>query len=67
MHFWGCMHKSYEKLQFCENHLQRAHSRDELWDALRDAGFERIVFLDATTMAQANEHTDRWLIASAKR
>lgn len=52
---------------FHEEHTQRAHSRAEITHALTSAGFDHIYFIDAVTMNQPNENTDRWLIACRKK
>ncbi len=52
---------------FCEEHVQRAHSRHEIHEALTQAGFERIYFLDAVRMCAPDEHSDRWLVCATRR
>ena len=57
-------YKGEEK--FCETHVQRAHSREEIVSALEGAGFTNVHFRDAGTMTPPTEKTDRWLVAATK-
>ena len=57
-------YKGNEK--FCETHVQRAHSREEIVAALESTGFGNIYIMDAQTMSRPTDKTDRWLIAATK-
>lgn len=51
------------KHHFQEQHIQRAHSIDELKDLLSQKGFTRIYVLDARDMTAPHEESDRWLVS----
>ncbi len=52
--------------KFCETHVQRAHSKEEIESALKSAGFGNIYFRDAQTMTEPTPQTDRWLVIASK-
>ena len=54
------------KFWFGEQQVQRAHSEEEITEALQSAGFEQILILDAMKMTAADEKSDRWLVSAVK-
>ena len=55
---------AYDRLE--EAQLQRAHSRDELTDWLREAGFEAVTFFGNQRMDAPRAGDDRWHIIARK-
>jgi len=49
-----------------ETHVQRAYGMDELSDALREAGFDRIRFTKAFTRQKADSSQRRWSVCARK-
>jgi len=61
MDFWR------EGETFHEVHVQRAHSMDEVVDALESAGFESIRFFDSYTLSPPRKRSDRWHVVARRR
>lgn len=63
MNFWQTNEDGTEHT-FTEVHVQRGHSKDEVRDALRDAGFGDICFWGNYGDRAPNSKSDRWLITT---
>jgi len=53
MDFW------FEDKQYHEVHIQRAHTRDEIFEMLMEAGFEELTVFDAYTLDPPRKNSDR--------
>jgi SAM-dependent methyltransferase len=63
MDFWRTNQDGSEDV-FTEQHVQRAHTKDEVRDGLRAAGFHEISFWGNYADRAPNSKSDRWLITA---
>lgn len=63
MDFWRTNPDGSEDV-FSEQHIQRAHTKDEVRDGLRNAGFHEILFWGNYADKAPNSKSDRWLITA---
>jgi SAM-dependent methyltransferase len=63
MDFWRTNEDGSEEV-FSEQHIQRAHTKDEVRDGLRDAGFHEILFWGNYADKAPNSKSDRWLVTA---
>lgn len=66
MDFWRTNPDGSEDV-FSEQHVQRAHTKDEVRDGLRNAGFNDISFWGNYADRAPNSKSDRWLITAELR
>jgi SAM-dependent methyltransferase len=63
MDFWRT-HPDGSEDVFSEQHVQRAHTKDEVRDGLRSAGFHEILFWGNYADKAPNSKSDRWLVTA---